>query len=108
VLLTDEPPEPEVFILPAACLDRPDEIDRAQQLLHDEAISLIAQDGGRRRGPIEWRHWHGRDGCLSTLAALFADDTRPVVASGLAQFRAFFDEYPADCVLVVASCEVSR
>lgn len=93
----------EVAIMPGACCNTPEQVATMRQQTHDGLLDVVR---GRRHGPVQWREWHGREACTTTLRALYADDPRPVKAFGLDQFEAFFTEYPADCVLVVASVKV--
>lgn len=91
---------PDVAVMPGVCLNDEAAIGEMMRLTHD---ALIEMTGARCRGPIRWHHCYGADG-LRALLALYADDDRPLVAAGLDQFRAFFDEHGADAVLIVASC----
>lgn len=92
--------EPEVAIMPAACL-RVD-LESMQQQTHDALITMV---GSNRISGVQWRTVRGAKG-LAALEALYADDDRSFIDSGLDQFRAFFAEHGEEAVLIVASCEV--
>jgi hypothetical protein len=109
IVATRAPPagvEPEVLIMPGACLNNPDAITAMHKQTHDGIVELTPNV--RWRGPVRWEHWHGRTASASALHTFYADDDRPVTPFGLDQFDAFFDEHPDSCVLIIASAEVVR
>ena len=95
-----------MHILPIAGLNRSAERAAMRQRTHDDLLAMIGAD--RRRGPVTWHSWYGKEACTAALRAAYEDDDRPIKTFGLDQFEAFFEQHPTDCVLIIATCEVAR
>src|SRR4051794_13132725 len=94
----------EVHILPIAGLNTRAQRTYMMRRTHDGLVAMVGD--APNRGPVQRRSWYGQEACTAAMRAAYADDDRPIKTFGLDQFEAFFEQHPADCVLIIASCEV--